>query len=166
MPTTTRRAQLACAPSPKSFNDRSQCSANDTHNPLRLHLWHNAANSHTSVVMRSSRTMKNAFARATATIEHDLERMTARETMFNEGSEPWCSELDDEAQHEPIHVTSTTKPWRSSRGLLCVVDHATYLIINASGMHASRKTHRRSDMVNQNTNQTSVWTNNDCFSAP
>ena len=56
---------------------------------------------------------------------------------------------DDEAQHEPIHVTFRKKPWRSSRGLLCVVDYATYLIINASGMHVSRKTHRRSDMVNK-----------------
>ena len=37
--------------------------------------------------------VRNAFVRATKTIEHDLERMTARETMFNAGSEPWCSEM-------------------------------------------------------------------------
>ena len=37
--------------------------------------------------------VRNAFVRATKTIEHDLERMTARETMFNAGSEPLCSEM-------------------------------------------------------------------------
>ena len=37
--------------------------------------------------------VRNAFVRATTTIEHDLERMTATETMFNAGSEPWCSEM-------------------------------------------------------------------------
>ena len=52
--------------------------------------------------------VNNMFVRATATIEHDRDRMTARDLTFNSGRESWS--------------------WLPSRKLPCVVDHATYLM--------------------------------------
>ena len=55
----------------------------------------------------TARMVKNVLVRATTTIEHDRERMTARGMMFNSGRESWS--------------------WRSSRKRPCAVDHATCL---------------------------------------
>ena len=56
---------------------------------------------------------KNAFARATTTIEHDLERMIARETMFNSGSGPWCSEMT--MRHNTNQLTLLLRRGRDDR---------------------------------------------------